>query len=82
MRQFGKVGRALFALFGAFAALPTAALLVYILVTSPESRDFDTWFGLISLLAGAAVCFRVAWTGNPGAFLSRRVTTEGVEHGD
>ena len=82
MRQFGLLGRILFGLFGAFLALPTTALLIFGLATDPSFRGFDAWFGLASLLAGTFVCFRVAFTGNPGTFLSRRVSPTGVDSSD
>jgi hypothetical protein len=82
VRQYRKLARVLFALFAAVAGLPTAAFLAYSLVTIPDSRDFGTWFELTLVLAAAAECFRIAWTGDPGVFLSLAQYSTGEDSRD
>ena len=80
--RFGKFARFLFAFVGTFVALPTAVLVATILYSRPDYRSVNHWFGLASCLAAVAVCYRIAWTGKAGWFLSQRITLRGADSGE
>lgn len=73
MIRFHTAARLVSALLG-FLAAAIGALYAWDLYTNPVDRGWATYAAVAVLAVGASLFLRIAVVGNPGHFLSRRMT--------